>query len=87
MSAAAFSASSFLELYQMATLAPASARACATPNPMPELAPETMAVLPLREKRGSTRLDWGTSVASCANLPPFMSAMLLTVVMEGWMNV
>jgi len=38
----------------MTTFAPASASASATANPIPAPAPETIAVRPLREKRGRT---------------------------------
>lgn len=71
-----FSASAMaflLLLYQMATLAPASARAWATARPMPAPAPETMAVLPLREKRGRTRsVYWGATVLLWVNWPSTM---------------
>jgi hypothetical protein len=83
MSAAACSAGSFRVLYQMATLAPASASAWATPSPMPDVAPETMAVLPLSEKSGMTRFDSGATEALCVNLPSFMSAMFPVVVWKG----
>lgn len=43
-----------LLLYHSATFAPASAKAWATARPMPSAAPVTMAVRPLREKRGRT---------------------------------
>lgn len=79
MSAAACSAGSFRVLYQMATLAPASASAWATPSPIPDVAPEMMAVLPLSEKSGMTRFDSGAAVTPCVNLPSCMSAMFMVV--------
>lgn len=72
-----------LLLYQMATLAPASARAWATARPIPAPAPETMAVRPLREKRGSTRSVYlGASVLLWVNWPATMvsPAMVKVVV-------
>jgi hypothetical protein len=42
---------------------------------MPELAPATMAVLPLREKSGSTRSDLGAVVASWVNFPSRVTGM------------
>lgn len=60
-----FSASTMaflLLLYQMATFAPASAKACATDKPIPAPAPDTMAVLPWRENMGSTRPAGGATV-------------------------
>ena len=47
---------------------------------MPAPAPVTIAVLPFREKRGRTRLDWGAFVLSWANLPSFMVSVMLTLV-------
>lgn len=41
--------------YSIATLAPASARASAIARPRPLPAPETMAVLPVRENCGNMR--------------------------------
>lgn len=76
------SASSFLLLYQMATFAPASANAWATANPMPDVAPDTMAVLPFSEKSGRTRSELGATVLSCVNFPSFISAMVAVVGME-----
>lgn len=73
---AADSSACLLLLYQIATLAPASARASATARPMPAPAPETIAVLPLSEKRGSTRSTLGTGELSCLKAPLFISAIL-----------
>lgn len=53
MSAAVASASEF-ELYQIPTLAPASAYALATARPIPPPAPDMMAVLPFSEKSDIT---------------------------------
>jgi hypothetical protein len=85
-SASIFSASLrafLLLLYQIATFAPASANACATANPIPAPAPETMAVRPLREKRGSTWSVVGAVVLPWVKFPPFMApSAILTV--ELW---
>jgi hypothetical protein len=78
---AIFSASSIalgLLLYHIATLAPASARACATDNPMPAPAPETMAVRPLSEKRAKTPLASGAVVLLWEKSPPFIEPSMLT---------
>jgi hypothetical protein len=71
-----------LLLYQMATLAPASARPCATARPIPAPAPETMAVLPLRENNGMTRWDSGALVLLWTKLPPFMAGF--SDILDGW---
>lgn len=43
---------------------------------MPAPAPETIAVLPLSEKRGSTRSTLGTGELSCLKAPFVISAIL-----------
>jgi len=53
-----------LLLYQIATFAPASAKPWVTAKPISAPAPETTAVLPLREKGGRTRLFLGAIVCS-----------------------
>lgn len=70
---AIFSASAMaflLLLYQIATFAPASAKACATESPIPAPAPETIAVLPLSENIGITRAYSGAVVLPCLKFPP-----------------
>ena len=62
-----------LLLYQIATLAPDSASAWATARPIPAPAPETMAVLPLFEKRGRTFSVLGATVLSWVKSPPFIA--------------
>ena len=57
----------------MAVLAPASARPWATASPIPAPAPETMAVLPLRLKSGSTLSVLGGLVLSLLKTPLFIA--------------
>lgn len=59
---AAFLIASLFLLYQMATLAPASAKALAAARPIPPPAPEMIAVLPAREKRDMAPLSAGGAV-------------------------
>ncbi len=66
-----------LLLYQIATLAPASARACATARPIPAPAPETIAVRPASEKRGRTRSEIGAVVLLWVKFPPVMELSIL----------
>ena len=72
-----------LLLYQIATFAPASARACATAKPIPAPAPETIAVLPLSEKRGRTRSDSGAVVLLWAKDPVDVMAPSMMLMMAG----
>lgn len=53
-----------LLLYQIATFAPASAKPWVTAKPISAPAPETTAVLPLREKGGRARSFLGAIVLS-----------------------
>lgn len=81
-----FSASTracLLLLYQIATLAPASARPWATARPIPAPAPETMAVRPFREKSGRTRSLLGMSMLSWGKAPFFISAAISNALFWG----
>lgn len=58
---------------------------------MPAPAPETIAVLPLRENRGRTFVSLGAAVLLWAKLPPFiaesaMAVLVREVVVEKGMN-
>lgn len=66
----------------MATLAPDSARACATARPMPAPAPDTIAVLPLLLKSGSTFFSEGGLVLLWTKSPPLIEAFAMTVGVE-----
>lgn len=76
MPAALSIASSFV-LYQMATLAPASANALAAARPIPPPAPDMTAVLPLREKRDITPLSTGGAVLLRRKTPFWMLSVIL----------
>lgn len=79
MSAAVETASA-LELYQIATLAPASANALATARPIPPPAPEMMAVLPVREKRDmAVRSGGGGSVLLRQKVPFRMVSIMVEI--------
>jgi len=64
-----------LLLYQIATFAPASAKACATESPIPAPAPETIAVRPLSENIGITRAYSGADVLPCLKFPPTIAGL------------
>lgn len=67
-----------LLLYQMATLAPASAKAWATARPIPWPAPDIMAVFPVKENNGMTAPLAGGTVLLRLNTPFFMLSAIVS---------